>query len=248
MRAEPSSITARPRASPAFRPGPPSRTRSESGFGDVVGTAGDVNGDGYADVIVGAFSTTTADRRGPGLRLPRLAAGLAVAPSWIGESDQDYAWFGESVATAGDVNADGYADVIVSATLYDNGQFNEGRAFVYHGSAAGLGNVPAGAAKAITRMAGTEARYRRQGMSTATDTRTSSVGAPHHDDGQFDEGWAFVYHGAATGLAVAPSWIGRERAGRSLLRPFGRHGGGRERRRVFGRHRRGAVPRRRGGR
>ena len=41
------------------------------------------------------------------------------------------------MATAGDVNGDGYADVIVGAPDYDNGQTDEGRAFVYHGSAAG---------------------------------------------------------------------------------------------------------------
>ncbi len=42
------------------------------------------------------------------------------------------------MGTAGDVNGDGYADVIVGAYSYDNGETNEGRAYVYHGSAAGL--------------------------------------------------------------------------------------------------------------
>ena len=35
------------------------------------------------------------------------------------------------------MNGDGYSDVIVGAPGYDNGQTDEGRAFVYHGSAAG---------------------------------------------------------------------------------------------------------------
>lgn len=39
--------------------------------------------------------------------------------------------FGLSVGTAGDVNGDGYSDVIVGAHRYDNGQTDEGRAFVY---------------------------------------------------------------------------------------------------------------------
>ena len=47
------------------------------------------------------------------------------------------------MATAGDVNGDGYADVIVGAPDYDNGQTDEGRAFVYHGSAGGLSASPA---------------------------------------------------------------------------------------------------------
>lgn len=42
------------------------------------------------------------------------------------------------MGTAGDVNGDGYAEVIVGAWLYDNGEINEGRAFVYHGSSTEL--------------------------------------------------------------------------------------------------------------
>lgn len=38
-----------------------------------------------------------------------------------------------SVSTAGDVNRDGYSDVIIGASWYDNGQTNEGAAFVYYG-------------------------------------------------------------------------------------------------------------------
>ena len=63
---------------------------------------------------------------------------LASSPSWSAEGNQQSARFGYSVATAGDVNGDGYSDVIVGAYIYDNGQTDEGRAFVYHGSSSGL--------------------------------------------------------------------------------------------------------------
>ena len=38
---------------------------------------------------------------------------------------------------ARDINGDGYTDVIVGAPYYDNGESDEGRAFVYLGSASG---------------------------------------------------------------------------------------------------------------
>ena len=58
---------------------------------------------------------------------------LQSTPVWSAEGDQANAQFGWSVAGAGDVNNDGYDDVIVGARRFDNGETNEGRAFVYHG-------------------------------------------------------------------------------------------------------------------
>src|SRR5438093_12366930 len=50
------------------------------------------------------------------------AGGLSPAVAWTGESNQLNAFFGVSVATAGDVNKDGYADVIVGSPSYTHGQ------------------------------------------------------------------------------------------------------------------------------
>ncbi|MCA9923984.1 MAG: FG-GAP repeat protein, partial [Anaerolineales bacterium] len=49
--------------------------------------------------------------------------------------------FGFSVRDAGDVNGDGFDDVIVGANWFDGGQNNEGAAFLYYGSANGLSQV-----------------------------------------------------------------------------------------------------------
>ena len=51
------------------------------------------------------------------------------------------ALLGISVAGAGDVNGDGYADVIVGAPSYDAGQTDEGAAFVFLGSATGIADA-----------------------------------------------------------------------------------------------------------
>jgi hypothetical protein len=71
------------------------------------------------------------------------ASGLQASPAWTAESDQPGANFGLSVATAGDVNGDGFSDIIAGAPQYDNGEENEGSAFLYHGNDGdGLDRIP----------------------------------------------------------------------------------------------------------
>lgn len=104
------------------------------------GYVGNVNGDAYSDVIVGAwrFDNGEADK-GRAFVYLGSAAGLSLSPIWTAEPDQANACFGAAVSNAGDVNGDGYDDVLVGAAYYDNGQTNEGGIFVYYG---GYGTNP----------------------------------------------------------------------------------------------------------
>ena len=45
---------------------------------------------------------------------------------------------GNAVSSGGDVNGDGYSDILVGASLFDNGQVDEGAGFVWFGKAAGV--------------------------------------------------------------------------------------------------------------
>jgi hypothetical protein len=104
-------------------------------FGYSVSGAGDVNNDGYADVVVSAPNN---DAGGADAGRAYVYSGLtgALLHTFTGEAPADN--FGVSVSDAGDVNNDGYADVIVGANGNDAGGSSAGRAYVYSGQTGNL--------------------------------------------------------------------------------------------------------------
>ena len=103
-------------------------------LGRSVAGAGDVNGDGYADVIVGAPTTRGgADAGAAYVYFGGPGADDVADLTLLGAAAGDY--FGCAVAGAGDVNGDGYGDVIVGAYGNDAGGAAAGRAYVYFGGA-----------------------------------------------------------------------------------------------------------------
>jgi hypothetical protein len=178
-----------------------------AGMGTSVACAGDVNGDGYDDVIVGAplYDNGQSDEGrafvyhgGPG--------GITTTPAWIGESNQAQANFGWSVAGAGDVNGDGYGDVIIGAYRYSNGQDSEGRAFVYLGSSTGLLGTPSWTAESNQAVASFGWSVGGAGDVNGDGFSDVIVGANLYDNGQSNEGRAYVYHGSASGLSTSAAW------------------------------------------
>ncbi|HZS36459.1 MAG TPA: VCBS repeat-containing protein [Polyangia bacterium] len=114
----------------ASGPGTPTALAAPAGgrFGAALASAGDVDGDGYADLVVGAPGASSAYlyRGGPSLGAATVIAG------------PDGGSFGAAVAGAGDVNGDGYADVVVGAPAAGA----SGRAYVWLGGASGLAQAP----------------------------------------------------------------------------------------------------------
>src|SRR5207245_8694494 len=87
-------------------------------FGSSVASAGDVNGDGFSDVIVGEpyWSGPGGCTTGRAFVYFGSSQGLSTTPGWVMNGDSDCinlinTRFGISVATAGDVNGDGFSDI-----------------------------------------------------------------------------------------------------------------------------------------
>ena len=115
---------------------------NEGGYaGLAVSTAGDVNGDGLDDYIVGAPYGSTADGRvgeayvifgtgRPGdINLAKLSTDVGFAIRGLASDDQT----GRAISAAGDVNGDGFDDLIIGAPYGDAGGSDAGQAYVIFG-------------------------------------------------------------------------------------------------------------------
>ena len=179
------------------------------GFGSAVASAGDVNGDGFGDIIVGEPGFGAPDANNV-LRLTGRAslylgsgAGPSPSPAWV-QPGVEFERFGAAVASAGDVNNDGYDDVLIGAT----GAFR-GRAYLYLGSPAGLSTSPAwlaaGTVFSMSSPFGTT-------LAGAGDFNGDGyddfiVGEPGYHPGQCQVGQVYLYLGSAVPISTTPAWF-----------------------------------------
>jgi hypothetical protein len=182
-------------------------TVANSFLGFAVAGAGDVNGDGFADVILGAYGeTTSVAAAGRVYVFHGGPLGLASTPARSLPGTQASARFGWAVAGAGDINGDGYADVVVGAPYATQTLLNEGSASVFLGSASGVQDTAAWVA-----YGGEASALLGSAVATAGDVNGDgfadiAVGNPNHAGTYSFEGEVRIYSGGAGGLASNPSF------------------------------------------
>lgn len=111
----------------------PGRFWARKSAGASVFTAGDVNGDGFSDLFVGA--PQHRQQRGKVYLYLGSSNGLSRKPAWTAEGEADADAFGEYAAAAGDVNGDGTVDFLVGAPGHAE---RRGKVYLFYGRQGGL--------------------------------------------------------------------------------------------------------------
>ncbi|WP_167482441.1 Ig-like domain-containing protein [Leptospira yasudae] len=184
---------------------------SSDEFGRSV-SLGDINADGYADLVVGAplYSVGAANRGAAYVFHSSGAAGITISFSLfastkiIGAAAGDK--FGSSIAT-GDINGDGFTDLIVGAPTYSVGFANRGATYVFHSNGSG------GITATDTTTASSTALGSGANEYSGNAVTTGSINGDFYDDivvGAYyynaAKGRVLVYHGSATGInSASPS-------------------------------------------
>ncbi len=198
-------------------------TRSGSGRDAACGKAvlglGDVNGDGFGDVLVGAPGALAGGLPAGRVELYLgMATGLRPAPSWSAVGEQPGAAFGAALAASGDVDRDGFADLLVAAPNAAGTALDEGRVTLYRGSATGFATTPSWSQRGSVRGALFGFALAGPGDLTGDGYPDVAVGVPGAATVAYgSRGAVQVFAGGPTGLAASPAWAGDSLAAETYL-------------------------------
>ena len=172
---------------------------AQIGWGVSLASAGDTNNDGYDDIVVGARYDSDFDSyagaayiiEGPIVGTASLSTADAKL---LGEAAGDYT--GDSVHGPGDIDNDGYDDILIGSGYSDAGNTNAGAVYLVRGPVSGTSNLSTAAGR-ITAT-GKEDRARGRGVGDIDNDGIPDVmlGAQLNDDAGTDAGSAYLFLGA----------------------------------------------------
>ncbi|MBK7878160.1 MAG: FG-GAP repeat protein [Planctomycetes bacterium] len=181
---------------------------ASSSFATALTTEGDVNADGYSDLLVGSpdFDATPNGNEGRVQLFLGGADGLASTAQWTYTGTIAGGRLGAALAFAGDVNDDGWADVLLGAPRASLGQLQEGVAYLFHGNATGaLANTPSWSFESNQTGAFLGESVAGAGDVDGDGYTDVFLGAPGIAHAGFqNSGSVLVFRGSASGLALAP--------------------------------------------
>ncbi|MBN1249745.1 MAG: FG-GAP repeat protein [Anaerolineae bacterium] len=180
--------------------------QKESRLGQAVSFAGNLNGDDWDDIIVGAPAYEPDALGGAAFVFYGGPTGPITQTMETLSIGQKGARFGEAVSGVGDVNGDGFADVAIGAPNYDNTLINEGAVFLYHGATGAINTTVA-----WQDFGGQEDALYGRAVNSVGDVngdklKDIAMSAPYYDGKFADQGLVRVFHGSDQGLSPSSNW------------------------------------------
>ena len=171
--------------------------------GYSVAGAGDVNNDGYDDILIGAYENYAGQTYlilgGPTATWQMDQSLSEANASFIGEDGGDYS--GYSVAGAGDVNNDGYEDILIGAYLDEDGGIDAGQTYLILGRPTTDWQMDQSLSEAnasfIGEDSGDESGYSVAGAGDVNNDSYDDIliGAYREDDGGINAGQTYLILG-----------------------------------------------------